>query len=274
MPSTYTHYQFGNDVLKRLPEKQKQEIQAHRDLFSIGLHGPDLLFYYHPLTKNPVNQVGYVMHDRPGTEFFSTAIEILRQKGSSAAERAYLYGFLCHFALDRECHGYIDEKIGESGVSHSEIEVELDRALLVRDGFDPLSKKLTDHIHPSREAARVIGCFFPDIPEKKLYKAIRSMVFYNNLLCAPGKGKRQFLFFLLRISGQYHTMRGLFINEQPNPQCADSCEKLIRLYDSALEKAEELLTELPENIAGRLPLNPLYRYTFGSQLLSQEEEDN
>ena len=39
MPSTYTHYRFGNDVLNRLPEKQKQEIQSHRDLFSSACTG-------------------------------------------------------------------------------------------------------------------------------------------------------------------------------------------------------------------------------------------
>ena len=59
MPSTYAHYRFGKDVLGRLPAKQKQDIQAHPDLYNIGLHGPDLLFYYKPISHNPVNQLGF-----------------------------------------------------------------------------------------------------------------------------------------------------------------------------------------------------------------------
>lgn len=74
---------------------------------------------------------------------------------------AYIYGFICHFALDRECHGYIDEKIASSGVSHAEIEAEFDRALLVKDGYDPVEKKLTEHIQPVVHNARIISRFFP-----------------------------------------------------------------------------------------------------------------
>ena len=44
---------------------------------------------------------------------------------------AYYYGFICHFALDATCHGYIEKRIHESGVSHGEIEVEFDRFLMI-----------------------------------------------------------------------------------------------------------------------------------------------
>ena len=59
MPSTYAHYRFGKDVLDRLPAKQKQDIQEHPDLYNVGLHGPDLLFYYKPISHNPINQLGF-----------------------------------------------------------------------------------------------------------------------------------------------------------------------------------------------------------------------
>ena len=40
MPAFYTHYRFGCDVLKQLPEDIRSICTAHRGLFDIGLHGP------------------------------------------------------------------------------------------------------------------------------------------------------------------------------------------------------------------------------------------
>lgn len=37
-------------------------IIEYRSLFDIGLHGPDLLFYYRPLFSNPVNRIGFSIH--------------------------------------------------------------------------------------------------------------------------------------------------------------------------------------------------------------------
>lgn len=44
MPTTYTHYKFGKEVLETLPHPLQSSIENHRELFDIGLHGPDILF--------------------------------------------------------------------------------------------------------------------------------------------------------------------------------------------------------------------------------------
>ena len=46
MPSTYAHRRFGANVLDHLPAPLREKLEAHRELYDIGLHGPDLLFYY------------------------------------------------------------------------------------------------------------------------------------------------------------------------------------------------------------------------------------
>lgn len=51
MPTTYSHYRFGKEVYKKLTPAQKAIIDPYRGLFDLGLHGPDLLFYYHPFQK-------------------------------------------------------------------------------------------------------------------------------------------------------------------------------------------------------------------------------
>ena len=46
MPSTYAHRRFGVNVLEHLPDELRAQLEQNRELYDIGLHGPDLLFYY------------------------------------------------------------------------------------------------------------------------------------------------------------------------------------------------------------------------------------
>ena len=45
MPTTYTHDLFGKKVYRQLPEEIRKVIRENGNLFRIGLHGPDILFY-------------------------------------------------------------------------------------------------------------------------------------------------------------------------------------------------------------------------------------
>lgn len=57
MPTTFTHDLFGREVYRMLPQEEREKIRRHGRLYRIGLHGPDILFYFH-LYKNRVNQHG------------------------------------------------------------------------------------------------------------------------------------------------------------------------------------------------------------------------
>lgn len=271
MPSTYAHYRMGQQIVNRVPKWKKNLIEKNKELFDIGLHGPDILFYYKPLKSNPVNRIGYGMHEHAGREFFEYAAEVIRKKDHDTRYLAYVYGFICHFALDTTCHGYIDEKIAESGVSHTEIEVEFDRSLMLEDGYDPIRHKLTGHIAPSEENAKVISAFFKGTDPTEVKDALKGMIQYNNLLIAPSRLKRELIYALLRISGNYKEMHGLLVNFHANPDCEDSTRKLHQLYDVALERAVDLIDEYDKYLVGEQRLNPLYRYTFGGKEAENEE---
>ena len=163
MPTTYAHYRFGKDVISALPRPLEKAVENNRELFDIGLHGPDILFYYKALKSNPVSGQGYALHDKMADQFFSHAAEIISKTDDSAAARAYMYGFICHFALDSECHKYIEKMIQVSGISHSEIEMEFDRYLLTGDHINPVTYFSAKHIHPTMENAKVIAPFFEDL---------------------------------------------------------------------------------------------------------------
>ena len=271
MPSTYAHYRFGQEVFQNLSFDMQNRIMPHMDLFNIGLHGPDLLFYYHPLISNPINQIGYGTHERSGRDFFDRAGKILIKKKLSDAHFAYICGFICHFSLDRECHGYIDKKIAKSGVSHTEIEVEFDRRLLIHDGFQPVNQILTKHIHPTMENAKVIKDFFSETSNKQILKALESIIYYNNILVVPNRIKRYFVFALLKVTGNYKEMHGLIVNYKANPDCKDSNRKLMELYKKAEENAKKLISEFMDNVSEKAEWSELYQYTFGSKYVGGKQ---
>ena len=214
MPSTYAHYRFGKEVLERLDPDLRSVIEAHRELYDIGLHGPDILFYYDALHRNPVSQIGFSMHDRPGREFFGPARERISGVRDRGAGESYLYGFICHFALDSECHPYIEDRINQSGIAHTKIEGEFDRMLLVEDGKDPVRQSLVPHIHPTEENSEVIAAFFPNTTPDQVKAALEDMLKYNDLLVCPGWLKRHLVIRALKKSGHYVDMIGLPLNAE------------------------------------------------------------
>lgn len=104
MPTTYTHYAYGQDVFKKLPEQIQKSIEPYMDYYNIGVHGPDILFYYHSYHKNSVNQYGIKVHHEPAREFFKRAFKVFQVQKNKRAACAYLAGFMTHFILDSTCH--------------------------------------------------------------------------------------------------------------------------------------------------------------------------
>ena len=279
MPSTYAHYVFGRRLLSMYPEPLAAQIRAARPLFDIGVHGPDLLFYFKPLFSNAVNSIGYSMHGRPASEFFGPAKEVYQRAENKRESLAYLMGFVSHFALDSACHGYIENKIRVSNVRHTEIESEFDRTLLLAEGKEPLSARLTEHIAATRENAAVIAPFFKKATQAQVYKALRSMRFYNNLLRAPHFPKRQLVLAALRLSGNYTEMHGMMIAKKPIPACKDSNLRLSKLFEKALAACVPLCEEYIAYLRGEGDLPAAFSAAFGPApgwenipVLSLEEE--
>ena len=140
-----------------------------------------------------------------------------------------------------------------------------------KDGYNPVTHILTDHIKPSYKNADIICRFYDNLSSEQVKKAMESMISYNRLLIAPSRLKRMFIYGLLGITGNYKEMHGLIVNYKPNPLCGDSTQKLSNLYDSAVKLAAILIGEFRDSAAGHIEFNKMYDYTFGSKL---ENKDN
>lgn len=264
MPTTYAHYKFGKEVISALPRPLQSSIENNRELFDIGVHGPDLLFYYKALSKNPVNTQGYELHERRADEFFRHAAEVIKSASDPAASRAYIYGVICHFALDSECHPYIEKMIQASGISHSEIEMEFDRLLLKEDYINPVRYLATGHIHPDLQKAAVIAPFYQEMTPKIIEKAMRSMISCHRLLRAPGKAKRNIIFGCMKLAGHYEDKQGMVMSLEPNPACRDYCHLLKRLYAGAVPLAAGLIIQYQKVLFDGQELPDRFSHTFGA----------
>ena len=70
MPAAFAHDLYGRSVYEGLPPGEQALIRRNRDCFYMGLHGPDLLFFYKAVSKNRVNQKGCWLHREAAAPIF------------------------------------------------------------------------------------------------------------------------------------------------------------------------------------------------------------
>lgn len=259
MPTTYAHYTFGKEVLKYLDDEIREIIAENIELYNIGVHGPDILFYYGPLKSNRINKIGNEIHGKKAAYFFENAKKIICECSDIKAACSYAMGFICHFMLDSECHPYIRQK--EKTISHGEIETEFDRALMIKNGFNPISYKPTSHIISKIDYAKCISGFYENISYNEILESLKSMKICLDLLVAPGRIKRAIIINALRLTGNNDKI-GLIMRYEPNPKCEEINVKLTELYSDAIMMTTDIINEFYKNLYSKHPLNERFNRSF------------
>lgn len=264
MPSAYAHYRFGDQMLNRLPEPMKSRIDPHRALYDIGVHGPDILFYFHPLKKTAIRKSGSEMHDRPGREFFRKAAAIIRPlRGVERARAlAYVYGFITHFSLDSVCHTYVEQRVRATNVTHTEIEVEFDRRLLMLDGCP--ERCPVEHIVANDVCAETIWPFYEGVEKQHILHSLKSMRIYGRLLDTRWKPMQWVIRKATTAIDKSGELPG-WLATGCNPACDETCESLLARWDTAVERAMTLMMEFEDVLTNNAPLNEVYEATFGAE---------
>lgn len=263
MPASYVHYRFGREVLTCLPKHYREIINKHRELFDIGLHGPDILFYYKPLSSNRINKLGNAMHDESSAPFFLRMAELVREFPRAEALTAYLYGFICHFTLDSACHPYIEKMTTVGGFSHTELETELERYFMLRDHLDPAVYIPIQHIHATDVNCRVIApCFGLDSREIKA--SLKGMINCHKLLNAPSSCKRKLLYAGLKVTKNFDSMQGLILKPKPAIDCKKYCHELAQLFTDSITVAASLIQQYQNVISYHAGLPIRFSETFGA----------
>lgn len=235
MPTTYTHYTFGMKVYDLLNTDAKYVIDKNKSLYLVGLHGPDILFYYKPLKSNDVVNLGRAIHRQTALKFYQNAKDQLILCPDKEVGIAYLLGFFCHFMLDSECHPLVRHKTKTEGLPHNKIEKEFDRLMMTREGLDPNSYKPTQHLVLNSGDEKVISCFYPDITPQQIDKSVKDMKQYLDFLVSPGKTKHSILKCALKRFDPDKGHDGLLMSREPLSEYIESSEDLADILFLAIK---------------------------------------
>lgn len=278
MPTTYTHWRFGNECKKQLPDKLKNIVDEYRDIYNFGVQGPDIYFYYKCAKHNAINEFGEEMHKRPYKDILAEIKVNYAKSENKELLLAYILGFTAHFDLDSHCHSYIEAKTKKSGISHYKIESQLDRYYLEKDGYNPIKYRGYDTLKPSAEVVKGIQETFPALDIETTRKALKDMVFYLNFLKDSSDLKRTLVSLFLKKMGGTKFI-DLFVTKTNIDECKDSNIRNDRLYAKALKKYLELANDVYGFLEEDKELGEYFNNHFGQrddymdiEILSYEDE--
>lgn len=261
MPTTYAHWRFGDKCIRMLPDDLQNIILNNRAIFDYGVHGPDIFFYYNCLKHNEVNRYGSAMHDIPYKDTLAQIKENFKKTENKDMALSYLLGFTCHFTLDSYCHGFI-EKVDETmPYSHGKIESQFDRYLLIKDGFNPVTKSVTDMFHPDKKMAKVISGLFNKFDEYIIYKTLKDQKLYLNLLKDNSDIKRFFLTTAMDIA-KVPSFKDLLITKENVEELKPINIRLNKYFDMALKHYPILADSLIGYLSDKNELNTYFKHNF------------
>ena len=259
MPTTYMHWRFGQECIGVLPDELKRIVNDHRDLYDIGVHGPDIFFY--DLLHKDVSSYAATSHETAAREFFANACRVYAEHSEKEEMMAYLLGFLSHFALDSSCHGYIERKAEVSGISHNSIEAEYDAHMMRLDGREVNLVDRVESLKPSRHNAEIISYFFP-FDAKTIYRMTKGQkILLGSLNCVSDFKYRFVSWLFLKLDKKDY--RDLLIPREETEGCRDSNLRLDKLRKVALKRFPELLENLINCLNDEDELDKYFNHDFG-----------
>jgi len=260
MPSQYAHYRFGAQQIGRLPPEVRKTIQRFRQLYDVGLHGPDLFFYHNIFVKDPVVRLGSKFHQQTGEEFFTRVCKRLRLEPSEAG-RAYLYGVLAHFCLDSLCHPFIIRQTADGAIGHTELEKEFDRFLLSMDGhIPPHTFDYSAHMKLTAGECATVAEFYSPATAAAVQLSVRNMAAIIRFLSAPKGFRRSALNASIKLTGSAFSQH--VMPRAPVRSCAHLDEPLLALYDQAAAQYPDLLQQLLAHLDHGAALGDGYQQIF------------
>lgn len=260
MPTTYAHYRFGAEMLRAMPADVRGTANRHRHLFDVGLFGPDPLFFYRPVLSGKGRRLGQRFHGQTGQEFFCRVCRNLRREPSEGA-LAYLYGVLCHFALDACCHPLLPQP-DRQREAHIRIEGSFDRFLMEADGLKQAAEaRLAERMTLDRHQSGILARFYPGADKSLLRESIRTMAAAQRLLELPEGPGRSALSKVLEAAPGSLWCR--LLSRDPDPQWDAWNRPLLETYRQAAEAFPEMLLKLIAHLNYSAPLGERFDPIFG-----------
>ena len=241
MAATYAHWRFGRECIEKMPKEIQKIVHENRDIYNIGVHGPDVFFYN--LFRPNVSSYGYRMHKIPASDFFKRAKEIYQNALEDKNKvLVYALGFLTHFTLDSHVHSYVERKHEVSNISHNYVESQWERHCMLLDNRVPNLIDRSEHIKPTRKNCAIIAKFHPFL-DKRTYFSIKAQRFVvRTINCITYTKQKGFQFVLRKIG--LNDYADLYVGFSEDDVCKDSNLRLDKLFDKALKTYPKLFKSL------------------------------
>ena len=272
MPTTYSHMAFGERVLDCLAQTENgsavcAQIMKSKNDFMVGTHGPDLLFYYKALKPNDISRIGSKLHS-------TVAIDLMTRLKETALESvegfSYAMGVVCHYVLDYRCHPYVNRYRDENGITHGEIELEMDRRMMLTDGHDPMTYRPADSLCLSPSLQKPLEKIYPGATAAQIGKAAESFVFYCGLGVCPNHFLRGLILKGMKLIGLENLSKGHVMVPERNPACDVSSETLCGMLEAAVPEAVQTIIDYSRFISGEEAIPEIFSGTFGGPVAKTE----
>lgn len=194
MPAFATHYIFFEEIKEQI--KEEFNFNINEKVAGVGTQGPDIFLFHRlwpPVTiyKALFGTASTIHREKPG-KLFDAFAEYLKISDSPHIAKSYIYGFILHYALDRNCHPFVyafqnqitdNNKHIHSLAAHNQVEHAVDTYLLYyRKGIYPPSlfnpeKTFTDKENELNEIANLMHfvierCYGKDVEKSEIVRAV------------------------------------------------------------------------------------------------------
>lgn len=109
MPSFNAHYLFAKTNMDTIKEIFS-DMTVHEDAVYYGTQGPDLMFFGRLLPVMPgrsLMDIGDKLHAACPTTMVEVIRKYFREFPDDDIAKSFLIGYMCHYALDRNCHPFV-----------------------------------------------------------------------------------------------------------------------------------------------------------------------
>ena len=194
MPAFATHYIFFDEMKDEI--EKEFDFRMNNRVAGVGTQGPDIFLFHRlwpPVTiYKALFGTASLIHRSKPDKLFEAFSEYLKISENKEIAKSYIYGFILHYALDRNCHPYVyafqnqitsENNHIHSLAAHNVVEHAVDTYLLYhRKGVYPPSlfnpeETFTDNKKELDEIARlmhfvIFKCYGREVPESEIVKAV------------------------------------------------------------------------------------------------------
>lgn len=180
MPSFSTHYIFAKEMMPFLKDTADFNIKENTVL--LGAQGPDIFFFHRVfpwMHGKSLRKCGSALHRTKPEILFENMRQYCSISKNQDIAKSYVYGFILHYTLDRNCHPYVyylqneitkKYKLTNPHTAHNIVEFSMDSYLLYKrmDIREPLKFDTAKTLNSNKSETAEIGRLLEYVVSKTL----------------------------------------------------------------------------------------------------------